>query len=197
MEDTDSQNFETLKQNKRDKMQSTTIPAPGNNKDPERHLMVKLDARLESLGVWHRFLEKSEATVHTADAASVTGIDLHRISKNLMAKTSDGDYVALIIPGDRKVDLKAVARVLGVKNISLVPFDSADKISGYPPGGTPSMGYETKLATVIIDEELMPFETFFCGGGSTRMLLEIRKDDVIKINSAKVAKIVKPPEGQQ
>lgn len=160
------------------------------NDDPERHYQVKLESRLRELGVWYRFIEKSHSTVHTADAADVTGIELHRISKNLMAKTSEGGYVALIIPGDRRLDYKEAAKALNVKSLSLVPFNEADQISGYPPGGTPSIGYQMKLG-VLLDEELAQYETFYCGGGSTRMLLEVRKDDVVRINGAKICRISK------
>ena len=166
------------------------MPGEKMENDPELEYMLKLESRLKELGAWHRFIEKNQSTVHTADAANVTGLDLHRISKNLMAKTSEGNYVALIIPGDMRIDYKAAAGALGVKNISLVPFAEADKVSGYPPGGTPSIGYQNKIA-VIVDEELMRFETFYCGGGSTRMLLEIRSDEAVKFNDAKIAKISK------
>ena len=47
--------------------------------DPERHFQLKLEAQLEKLGVWHNFIEKPQSTIHTADAASVTGIELNRI----------------------------------------------------------------------------------------------------------------------
>jgi Cys-tRNA(Pro)/Cys-tRNA(Cys) deacylase len=161
--------------------------------DPERHFQVRLETKLKSLGVWYRFIEKPESTVHTADAASVTGIELHRISKNLMAQTNDNRYAALIIPGDTRLDYKEAAKALEAKNISLVPFNEAHKISGYPPGGTPSIGYEKKVE-VVLDEGLMPYDTFFCGGGSTRMLLELKRDDVIKVNNAKVYKIAKEGE---
>ena len=156
--------------------------------DPEKHFQVALEAKLKKLGVWFNFIEKLESTIHTADAAGITGIELHRISKNLMAQTNDGRYAALIVPGDMRVDYKAAAKLLDAKNISLVPFAEAHKISGYPPGGTPSIGYEKKVE-VILDEELMKYETFYCGGGSTRMLLELKRDDVIKANNAKVGKI--------
>ncbi|MFH1470193.1 MAG: YbaK/EbsC family protein [Candidatus Micrarchaeota archaeon] len=158
--------------------------------DPEKQYQEKLESRLKALGAWYMFHEKPQSTVHTADAASVTGIELHRISKNLMAKTDEGDYVALIIPGDKKLDYKEAAKALGTKSLGLVPFEQADKVSGYPPGGTPSIGYERKLL-VVLDEELAKFDTFFCGGGSTRMLLELKKVDVVKLNGAVVAKISK------
>lgn len=165
------------------------------SEDPERHFQVKLETKLKELGVWYRFIEKTQSTVHTADAANVTGIELHRISKNLMGKTNDGNFVALIIPGDRRIDYKEAAKALNSKSLSLVPFNEADSVSGYPPGGTPSVGYQRKLG-VILDEELMKYETFYCGGGSTKMLLEVRRDDVIRINNAKVHKISKPAEAK-
>jgi Cys-tRNA(Pro)/Cys-tRNA(Cys) deacylase len=164
--------------------------------DPERHLQVRLEARLKAMGIWHKFIEKPQATVHTADAANVTGIELHRISKNLTARTSDGHYAALIIPGDMKLDYKDAAEALETKNVSLVPFNEAHKISGYPPGGTPSIGFEKRIE-VVLDRALMQYETFYCGGGSTMVLLELRRDDVIRINNAKVHKISRDAEAKK
>ena len=158
------------------------------NNDDEKYLQIKLETRLKNLGIWYHFIKKPNSTVHTFEASAITGIELHRISKNLVAKTNDGKFIALIIPGDMRVDYKEVAKVMGVKNIRLVQFEDAHTISGYPPGGTPSIGYE-KGIEVIIDEELLIYDTFYCGGGSTSFLLELKCDDVIKINKAKIAKI--------
>jgi Cys-tRNA(Pro)/Cys-tRNA(Cys) deacylase len=132
-------------------------------------------------------VEKKE-TVHTADASRVTGIDLHRITKNLVSKTNEGEHVLLIAPGDRRVDLKAAARALGVKNVRLLPFEEAEKITGYPPGGTPSLGYAERMR-VVLDAELKDFETLYCGGGTRDRLLEVRVEDVIKLNDAIVSTI--------
>ncbi len=148
---------------------------------------MDLEAYLEENGIWHRFIEKSE-TVHTADASEATGIDLHRITKNLVSKTRKGDYALLVVPGDSRVDLKAAAKALGTKNVRLMPFSEAETISGYPPGGTPTIGHKTPMK-VILDEELAGFETFYCGGGSRDRLLELRVDEVKRLTDAIVAKI--------
>ncbi len=137
--------------------------------------------------IWHRFIVKSE-TVHTADASKATGIDLHRITKNLVSKTKKGEYVLLVVPGDRRVDLKAAANALGTKKVRLMPFSEAEIISGYPPGGTSTIGHKTPMK-VILDEELAGFETFYCGGGSRDRLLELRVDDVKQLTDAIVARI--------
>jgi len=148
---------------------------------------MDIEAYLEESGIWHRFIEKSE-TVHTADASKATGINLHRITKNLVSKTRKGDYALLAVTGDSRVDLKAAAKALGTKNVRLIPFSEAENISGYPPGGTPTIGHKTPMK-VILDEELAGFETFYCGGGSRDRLLELRVDEVKRLTDAIVAKI--------
>ncbi len=148
---------------------------------------MSLEAYLEENHVWHRFVEKKE-TVHTADASQATGIDLHGITKNLVSVTDSGEHVVLIVPGDRRVNLKEAAKALGVKNVRLMPFDQSEQISGFPPGGTPSLGFKTKMR-VVVDRELEGFEIFYCGGGGRDRLLEVRFADVLRVNSAIVAAI--------
>lgn len=150
---------------------------------------MDLEAELERLSLWHRFIEKAE-TVHTTDASDATGIPLHRITKNLISETSMGERVLLVVPGDRKVDLKAAAEALGVTNVKLYPFSKAHEVSGYPPGGTPTVGLKEKLRTVI-DSETAEMETFYCGGGSRDRLVELRSDQVIEATGAVVAPIAK------
>jgi Cys-tRNA(Pro)/Cys-tRNA(Cys) deacylase len=148
---------------------------------------MSLEAYLKQNKIWHRFIEKQE-TIHTTDASQATGIDLHRITKNLVSVTETGEHVVLIVPGDRRVNLKEAARTLGVKNIRLMPFDQSESITGYPPGGTPSLGYKKRIR-VVLDKELEGFETFYCGGGSRDRLLEVMSSDVIRLNGAIVATI--------
>jgi len=69
-----------------------------------------------------------------------------------------------------------------------MPFEATQEISGYPPGGTPSVGHKEKMK-VVLAEELAVFETFYCGGGTRDRLLELRTEDVVRFNKAVVAKI--------
>jgi len=144
---------------------------------------------LDQTGIWHRFIKKKE-TIHTADAAKAAGLDLHQVTKNLVSKTDEGEPVLLIIPGDKKVRLKSAAKALGVRRVSLVSFEEAERISGYPPGGTPSIGHKTKMRT-IIDKSLLHYETIYCGGGSRDRLLQLRTEDVIRLSNAIIAEISK------
>jgi Cys-tRNA(Pro)/Cys-tRNA(Cys) deacylase len=146
-----------------------------------------LEKYFENNGIWHKFIRKQE-TVHTADAAKAAKVELQRLTKNLVSETDQGEHVILIIPGDRKVDLGAAAKALKVRNVRLVPFTEAEEISGYPPGGTPSIRHKTRMR-VVIDESLLKFETVYCGGGSRDRLVELKTNDIIRLNNSITAKI--------
>jgi prolyl-tRNA editing enzyme YbaK/EbsC (Cys-tRNA(Pro) deacylase) len=75
-----------------------------------------------------------------------------------------------------------------VKNVRLMPFEEAESISGYTPGGTPSVGHKTAMRTVV-DSELTEYETLFCGGGTRDRLLELKVEDIISLNEAIVSAI--------
>jgi len=150
---------------------------------------LNLKEFLDKNNVWHQFVMKSE-TIHTYDAARVTGIELHKVTKNLVSITNTGEYILLIVPGDSKVNLREAARMLNVKKVRLVPFSDAEKISGYPPGGTPSIGHKTQMRT-LIEKKLLNFDTVYCGGGTRDKLLKIRVQDIVKLNDAIIAELVK------
>ena len=149
--------------------------------------MLDLESFLKDNNVWHRFVSKPE-TVHTADASRETGIDLNRITKNLVCRGNDGTFALLVIPGDRRVNIKKAAEALNTTNVKLLSFVEAESVSGYPPGGTPSVYHKTKM-TVILDKSLLGRETLFCGGGSRDRLLELRSEDVVRLQNAVVAEI--------
>lgn len=148
---------------------------------------MDLEKFLKENGLWYRFIEKTE-TIHTADAAKAAGIELNRLTKNLVSKTDSGEYVLLIVPGDKKVDLDKAAKILGVRKVRLVPFDQAEEVSGYPPGGTPSIGHKTPMK-IVVDKSLLLHRTVFCGGGSRTKLLELKIEDIVRVGQAIVADI--------
>jgi len=148
---------------------------------------MNLEEYLKKSGVWYRFMDKPE-TVHTADASHATGIELSTITKNLVCKTSDGSYALLVVPGNRRVSLQKAAQALNTRNIQLLGFNEAEAISGYPPGGTPSLHHKTAMS-VVIEKDLLSNEKIFCGGGSRDRILELKTEDVVRLTHALTADI--------
>ena len=148
---------------------------------------MELENYLKEKKIWYRFIEKTE-TIHTADAAKAAGLELNRLTKNLVSKTDSGEYVLLIVSGDKKVNLEQVALILKAKKVRLIPFDQSEQVSGYLPGATPSIGHKMKMRTVM-DKSLMKYDTIYCGGGTRERLLELKTNDILSLSDAMIADI--------
>jgi Cys-tRNA(Pro) deacylase len=148
---------------------------------------MELENYLKQEGVWYKFIDKPE-TIHTADAAAKAGIEINRVTKALVLLDQDKNPILSIIPGDCKLSFSKVKDAAGAKKVRLVPFEEAENISGYLPGATPMVHHKIKMK-VILDKKLVQYESIYGGGGERTRLLELKTDDVIRLNNAAVADI--------
>ncbi|MEM7821603.1 MAG: YbaK/EbsC family protein [Candidatus Aenigmatarchaeota archaeon] len=147
---------------------------------------MNLIAYLKNNKVWFKIIEKRE-TVHTADAAAATGIPLERVTKSLVF-LADNSPVLVIIPGNCKVNKTKLKEILNSKNVEIAPFEKVEEYSGYEPGATCPV-FHRNIKKVVIDIKVMQHETVFGGGGSRTKLIELKPEDIQKLNNAIVADI--------
>ena len=125
----------------------------------------------------------------TADAAAEQlGIPVGSIFKSLVLVTDTGEVVVVVLAGDKRVDLKAVARVLGCKRLSFASPQVALEETGYPAGGTPPLGYPRPLR-VLLDESVFQYAEGYCGGGRPQLLLRIRPQELARASKALVSRV--------
>jgi len=147
---------------------------------------MSLEDYLKANGVWFRLIDK-QSTVHTADAAAATGLSLERVTKSLVF-IADSSPVLAIIPGNCRVDISKFKSAVGAKDLKMVPFADAEKYSGYPPGATPPI-FHKNIEKTVIDVRVMRHETVFGGGGSNTTLIELKPEDIQRLNNAMIADI--------
>ncbi|MCX6815527.1 MAG: aminoacyl-tRNA deacylase [Candidatus Aenigmarchaeota archaeon] len=148
---------------------------------------MDLEAYLKENKIWHNFTEKP-LTIHTRDAARLTGIALERLTKSLIFLV-DAEPVVVIIPGNRKASMEKLKKLFMTKDVSLVPFENASEYSGYEPGGTPPLHHKNVKKT-IIDRSLVDYATIYGGGGSRTKIVELKPEDIIRLTDATIADVV-------
>jgi len=85
------------------------------------------------------------AGTKTADqAAAAVGCDVAAIVKSLVFVVDDEPVVALV-PGDRRLDVEALARVAGGTRARRATLDEVREATGFAAGGTPPFGYPRPL----------------------------------------------------
>ena len=77
----------------------------------------RIESRLTGMGIPYRVT--THAPVYTsAEAAAARGASLAAGAKALIVKAGE-EFVLFVVPGDRRMDSKAVKRILGIRVISL------------------------------------------------------------------------------
>lgn len=109
-----------------------------------------------------RFLEDNgiEYIHHTYDSkgiakdgttvASMIGVEEDRVFKTLVTSDGKGNFYIGVVPANRHLDLKKLARIVGQKNIDMINVHDLLKVTGYVRGGCSPFSMK-KLYPTIVD----------------------------------------------
>ena len=97
--------------------------------------------------------------------ARVLGLDLHLIVKTLVVKAG-GEFVACVIPGDGKLDFRALSRALGIskKKLRMASPEEIEAL-GYAPGCIPPTAAAEKGLRGVVDEALLELDRVLGSAG--------------------------------
>jgi prolyl-tRNA editing enzyme YbaK/EbsC (Cys-tRNA(Pro) deacylase) len=109
-----------------------------------------------------------------------------------MVLTDGARVVAAIVPGDRRLDRKKVARAVGSGTLRFASAAEVAEHTGYPPGGVAPLAFAGPV-TVVVDESLMaaPGREVVAGGGRPELLVRVAVAELIRHNQAVVAAIAR------
>lgn len=120
-------------------------------------------------------------TVYTAyDLATTLGEDLKKVAKTLLVR-ADRRYVLVVLPASARLDLKALAKLLKAKAVSISP-EAAIKRFKVMPGTTPPFGSLLGV-TVALENTLAKVGDIIVRAGSLTESLNMKAKDFVKMES--------------
>ncbi len=124
-------------------------------------------------------------------ASEQTGIELERMIKTLVVCDVKGkDFYFVLMPGDKSVDMKKLAKCLGLKKMRMSTVEEAQKLTNYLVGGISPFGAKTKLP-VVMEKSLEKFEEVGINGGGRGVIVELAIQDLKKLLNPKAENLAK------
>jgi len=121
-------------------------------------------------------------------AAQATGFALAQTVKTLVV-AGDGDrYVLALMPGDRQLSEKRLAKVLGFKRVAMADTVGAERFTGYKVGGISPFGTQRPLP-VVMEQTLLAHAQVLINAGQRGMMLRMSPADIVKALNAMVAQL--------
>ena len=133
----------------------------------------------------YEFDENDLAAQHVADSL---GQDIAKVFKTLVLHGDKTGYVVCVIPGDKEVDLKALAKVSGNKKVEMIPMKDLLQVTGYIRGGCSPIGMKKRFSTYF-HTTAMQQDVIYVSAGVRGLQIEIAPQDLIDFVQAAVAEV--------
>ena len=125
-----------------------------------------------------------------AEAAAARGVDPGDIVKTLVVRRGEGDYVLVLVPGDRTISWPKLRAALGVNRLSLPPADEALFATGYERGTITPFGATT--AWPVVADATIAGRPVSIGAGAHGVAATVAGDELVQVLSAQVADVTDP-----
>lgn len=149
-----------------------------------------------------RILDKENVPYeqHEFDAAELTceevaeelSLPLERVWKTLVARGDKTGPVLALLPGDRDLDLKKLAKASGNKSCKMVKYEEVEQLTGYLPGGCSPLGQKRRFP-LYADESITTHDSVSISAGLRGVQLFVAPDDLIRVAGAESASLVADP----
>lgn len=110
------------------------------------------------------------------------------VFKTLVTESDKGEHFVFVIPVAETLDLKAAARVTGVKSLSMLKQKNLLPLTGYIHGGCSPVGMKKQFETVI-DVSAKEFEKIMFSGGRPGTQIKMSPAELANLINAKFDKI--------
>lgn len=120
--------------------------------------------------------------------AEILGEPAERVFKTLVTESSGKNHYVFVIPVAKTLDLKAAAKTVGEKSISMLRQKDLLPLTGYIHGGCSPLGMKKQFATVF-DSSAEKYGKIFVSAGRVGRQIEINPHDIAVLIKAKFADI--------
>jgi Cys-tRNA(Pro)/Cys-tRNA(Cys) deacylase len=114
-----------------------------------------------------------------AFAAQATGYPLKMTVKTLVVALGDRQYTLVLLPGDRQLSMKRLAKACGGKRAAMADPKTAERLTGYLVGGISPFATRQKLP-LVMDAGIAKNEKILINAGQRGKMILISPADIQK-----------------
>jgi Cys-tRNA(Pro)/Cys-tRNA(Cys) deacylase len=107
----------------------------------------------------------------------------------LSSPANRGKLIAALVPSDKKVDSKKLAKILGLKKISPLRQIDAEARTGMQTGGICPLGLINQPFLIVVDDSINSLDTVIISAGTRGWQLELQTSDLLNLCNAQTKPI--------
>ena len=120
--------------------------------------------------------------------ADLLGLPHEKVFKTLVTVGAGNHYFVFVIPIEAELDMKAAARAVGEKSVSMIPVKEINKVTGYVRGGCTAIGMK-KQYVVVLDSSAANLPAIIVSGGRIGSQIELAPADFLHASGGTYARV--------
>ena len=141
---------------------------------------------LSEAKVPHRVMTFRAEEKSAEEVTRETGFPLAQVVKTLLVQGGSQKYYLALCPGDRQVNLKALAKAVNEKKVDMARREEVPKITGYFIGGVSPIGTHRPLP-VVMDQSILGMPEIAVSAGQWGCQAVLRPADLRQFLGSRAA----------
>jgi Cys-tRNA(Pro)/Cys-tRNA(Cys) deacylase len=146
---------------------------------------------LDEMGIRYELrayeVDPDDLTAETV--AAKIGLPAEQVFKTLVARGDRHGVCFAVVPGNGRLDLKALAKLTGDRKVETVPLKEVQPLTGYVRGGVTVLGAK-KVYPVYADETIELFDVVSVSSGTRGLQILLAPGDYLRATGARLGAIV-------
>lgn len=125
--------------------------------------------------------------IHSATGvAKALSVPASQVYKTLVVVRDHGKPLLVMMPGDRELNLKLLAKAVGEQKLRMATYKEAESLTGLQVGGISALALLNRGFEVYIDRTATTLERMLVSAGRRGINLGMSVDDLMRVTKAKV-----------
>lgn len=145
---------------------------------------------LDQRKVPYRVYELPVEKLGAEQTAELLGVPLEIVFKTIVVKREGrGKPVLAVVPGSSEVDLKALAKAVGEKKLTLSTQKEAEDLTQLQAGGISPLALINRGFQMVLDQAALSQVEIHVSGGQRGLNIRLPVADLVKLTQARTAPI--------
>lgn len=140
-------------------------------------MLTAAEVYLIKRGVPYRRFVHQQPPADLEQAAAERGQRLEQVVRTLLFRTTEGEFVMILIPGGFHVHWPALRQYLRQRRLTLATEEEVLRVTGYMPGSVSPFGLPAPLR-ILVDPHVFAVEEVSLGAGQPGVAIIMQREDL-------------------
>jgi Cys-tRNA(Pro)/Cys-tRNA(Cys) deacylase len=140
---------------------------------------------LDAKGIAYQVITFSSDLHSAEEVAAATGLDADTVYKTLVVRRQRGKPLLVMVAGDRRADLHALAASIGEKKVYMATHREAEEWTGLQVGGISALALLNRGFDICIDRAAQRLDQIVVSAGRRGIDLRLAVSDLVRVTGAR------------